>query len=143
MADDTLTQPEDVFEKTITTLETYSKAQEQALLNKGQSAWMTFSEKANTKKELLTDLDREDLNKKYVKIMDDAPERRLFETVALTLQNDFVGAIARDFYDIRRSRLTRIFHQTAVHNGKVGGEGTLKLVMRASIVRLFKQDETA
>lgn len=136
---DVLTQPEEVFTKTVDTLEAYSKAQEAALRNTGQSKWLAFSEKANTKTEMLADLDRTALNKKYIELLDNAKERHVYELIAIVAQNDFVGAIARDFYDVKRSRLTRIFHQTAVHNGKTGGEGTLKSVVTEWINLKFKQ----
>ena len=124
-----LTIPENVFLRAINILEGYSKSQEAALKNTGQSQWLLFSDSVSSKDDLLKDLDRTDLNKKYIDVMNNASNRIIGDIVVLTLQNDFVGAIARDYYDIRRSRLTRLAHQSAVHRGRVGGDGTLNDVM--------------
>lgn len=133
-----LTQPEKVFTDTIYRLDTYSATQESGLKNSARPQWLTFSDSVDSKADLLKDLDRTDLNKKYVELMDNAVDGRVLDLVALTVQNDFVGAIARDYYDIRRSRITRLVHQTAVHHGQAGGDGALKSVMLGFVTTLFK-----
>lgn len=134
-----LTEPEKVFTDTVNTLETYFTSQEAALKNNGQPSWLVFYDHTDkSKDDLLKQLDRSDLNKKYAEMMADPTQRRSLDMVVLVLQNDFVGAVARDYYDVRRSRLTRLFHRAAAARGMTGGDGTMKGVVQGWVATKLK-----
>jgi hypothetical protein len=93
--------------------------QSASLLNIGQPEWLNFSDKISTRKDLFSNLDRLNINQTFDKNAKD-PKAVLLDMMALKIQNDFIGAIARDVMNWRRGRLDRIGCHVAIADGRSG-----------------------
>ena len=99
------------------------------LRGQSQPTWPDLSEKISSREELLKKLTRTDINADYTKRFSDLSKVTLAELIAIETQNDFLGAIARDWYHLRRSRINRLLESVPTHSGLSGSAGVLSAVV--------------
>jgi len=100
-----------------------SSAVSASMTNMGQPKWMVLSDSVDSKEALLANLDRAELNRVYERGMREPGAENLYDVVAAKTQIDYVGSVARDYFHMRRSRLSRLACSAAVAGGRGGTNG--------------------
>ena len=126
------------FEELIETLQDYFKQSHEARMNREQPEWLVLSEKSSSREELLEKVDRADINEKIKEMSEKMGDVTAGTMMVAMLQHDYVAAIARDYFHVRRSRLQRLSGQVAVDNGLGHDKGVLKEIVLKYIEKLTK-----
>ena len=103
----------DEFENLLTTMQQHAQIAGLSHKNQAQPAWLRLSEKTGSRAELLAGLSRQAINAHHQAAWAKAAETEERVILADAIQNDFVAAVARDLFHLRRSRLGRCFARVA------------------------------
>lgn len=115
--------------KTIAALDKAWASIAASLRGTSQPLWADLSTKVDSRKNLLEAMTRKDINSEYTNRFSDLTKVTLAEMMALETQNDFLGAIARDWYHLRRSRINRFLESVPMYEGMTGSTGVLQAVV--------------
>lgn len=116
----------DQFTGAITAMVTHADGMAKAKRNLGRPCWLKLADDVSTRKKMLEKLDRKDMNETMKQIGEKPGEVTLTSPMTLSIQHDFVAAIARDFFHLRRPRLHRLAVKATVAGGYGGSDGVLR-----------------
>jgi hypothetical protein len=103
--------------------------------NRAQPVWLNFSDDISTREKLLEHLTRKKINEAYEQDYAKMDQVKLVEMMALKIQNDFLGAVARDVFNRRRGRLFRRGCRVAQCKGS---EAVMQNVVLGGVQQMLK-----
>jgi len=114
------------------------------LHNKKQPVWLTFGDSHDSLSDIVDPFDREDINNDWLEIYGESEEKEgkkaeAYERVALKLQNDWLGAVARDVLEMRKPRLYRIYSRARALSGL---KSIVREVVRKRVSNILKTKST-
>ena len=127
----------------IDALQEYAKSRADLRQNTEQCAWVDLCTSQDTRKELLEGLDRVALNEEFKQMSETGVNLEVSAAAIAELQHDFIAAVARDFFMVRSSRLSRLFRQSTIDRGYAGDDGVFKAVILRYIEMLISMAQAA
>lgn len=127
------------FSTLIDRLAAHARAHADSCKNASQGSWLALYASQNTRRELLADLDRVDLNEEFKQLSESANENEMVAAAVAELQHDFLAAVARDLFVVRSPRLGRLFRYGTIANGMADDSGVFRSVILRYIENLVNR----